>query len=189
MATKAISLVIGEVRFSYLHVFEPWAAEEGANKNYTATLLIPKDNAQLNALIDKAIKQAYESAVTEIWGGKRPPLKNVTPLHDGDEPKNDGTDRGEAYENHWFLNSKGKSSPGIIDRNKQPLLNPDEMYSGCYGYASIAFRGYLNNGKMGISVYLNNLMKARDGEPLGNAKTDAAADFAGVNIPAYDDDL
>ena len=186
---KAITLVTGIVRFSYLHIDEPWAAEDGANKNYTATLLIPKDDTKQVALVEKTIKQAYEEAVTSIWGGKRPPLKNVTPLRDGDEPKKDGTDRGEAYENHWFLNSKGKSKPCVLGPNKQPLIGADEMYSGCYGYASIAFRGYLNNGNMGISVFLNNLMKARDGEPLGNAKTDAAADFAGVNIPAYDDDL
>ena len=57
MATKAISLVIGEVRFSYLHVFEPWAAEEGANKNYTATLLIPKDNVSDLYEVDDEVKK------------------------------------------------------------------------------------------------------------------------------------
>ena len=40
---------------------------------------------------------------------------------------------------------------------------------------------------MGISVYLNNLLKSKDGEPLGNAKTDAASDFAGINIPGGDE--
>ena len=66
-------------------------------------------------------------------------------------------------------------------------MDKDEFYSGCYGYASIAFRGYLNNGKMGISVYLNNLLKSKDGEPLGNAKTDVASFFAGINIPGGDE--
>ena len=60
MATKAITLVIGIVRFSYLHIDEPWAAEDGVNKNYTATLLIPKDDTKQVSLIEKTIKQAYE---------------------------------------------------------------------------------------------------------------------------------
>ena len=179
---KAISMVVGEVRFSYLHVFEPWSAD-GTSENFTASLLIDKKDTALVSRINDAIKQAYEAAVTETWGGKRPPLKNVSPLRDGDEPKNDGTDRGESYAGRWFLNAKSKSQPGVVDRNKQPIIEKDEFYSGCYGYASIAFRGYLNNGKMGISVYLNNLLKSKDGEPLGNAKTDAASDFAGINIP------
>lgn len=185
---KSFPLVVGEVRFSYLHAFEPWSAD-GTSENYTASLLIRKDDTALVARVNKAIQDAYNSAVTEIWGGKKPPLKNVTPLHDGDEPKSDGTDRGEAYEGCWFLNSKSKSQPGVVDRNKMPIMDKDEFYSGCYGYASIAFRGFLNNGKMGISVYLNNLLKSKDGEPLGGGRTDAASDFAGINLPSTDDDL
>ena len=182
-------LVVGEVRFSYLHVFEPWSADDNDNKNYTATLLIPKDNTKLVNLVNKAIQEAYEAAVTEVWGGKRPPLKNVSPLRDGDEPKKDGTDRGEAYAGHWFINSKSKSKPGVVDRSMMPIMDKDEFYSGCYGHASVVFRGFLNNGNMGITVYLNNLLKTRDGEPLGGAKTDAATDFAALGLSGADDDL
>lgn len=186
MATSVKS-VIGEVRFSYLHVFEPWAANESDTKNYTATLLIPKDNKPLVESINKAIKEAYNLAVTEKWGGKKPLLAKVTPLRDGDEPKDDGEDRGEAYHGNYFLNAKSRQQPGVVDRSRQPILDSEEFYSGCFGYASIAFGGFSNNGNMGISVYLNNLMKTRDGQPLGGTRSTAESDFAGIELPADDD--
>ena len=52
---KAISMVIGEVRFSYLHVFEPWSAD-GTSENYTASLLIDKKDTTLVSRINDAIK-------------------------------------------------------------------------------------------------------------------------------------
>ena len=186
---QSIKTVIGPVRFSYLHVFEPYAHKEGDEKKYSAVLLIPKSDKALVAQVEKAIQMCYNASVNEVWGGKTPPMKNVTCLQDGDEPKSDGESRGEAYAGNFFLNSKSKvdRQPGIVDKNRKPILNSEECYSGCWGYASIAFSAYSNNGNMGISCYLNNLMKTKDGEPLGAGRTSAADDFAGIEIE--DDDL
>lgn len=185
MANKTI---IGEVRFSYLHVFEPWSADETTPKNFTATLLIPKTNTKLVEEIRKAIREAYDVAVTEKWGGKKPPFDKVSPLRDGDEPKDDGESRGEAYEGHYFLNAKSRTQPGVIGSDRKPILDSEEFYSGCYGYASVGFSGFSHtSGKMGISIFLNNLMKTRDGEPLGGTRTTAESDFAGVQLG--EDDL
>lgn len=186
MATT-VKLVIGEVRFSYLHVFEPWAANESDTKNYTATLLIPKSDKALVEKINKAIQEAYNLSVTEKWGGKKPLLAKVTPLRDGDEPKDDGEDRGEAYHGCYFLNAKSRQQPGVVDKSRQPILDSEEFYSGCYGYASIAFGGFSNNGNTGISVYLNNLLKSRDGQPLGGTRTSAESDFADLDLSNEDD--
>lgn len=185
MAT--VKAVIGEVRFSYLHVFEPYAAKEGERRNYSAVLLIPKSNKALVEQVKKAIKEAYNVAVTEKWGGKTPKDGYwFNPLQDGDEPKSDGEDRGEAYEGHYFLNAKSNNQPEVVDRKRQPIMSDEDMYSGCYGYASVAFGGFNHeSGKKGISCFLNNLLKTRDGDPLGAARTNAANDFADLLI---DDD-
>lgn len=189
MAQVSIKSVIGEVRFSYLHAFEPWkAADDDKDPQYTATLLIPKTNKALVAQVRKDIKQAYDAAVTEKWGGKAP--KDgfwFDPLQDGDEPKQDGEPRGEAYEGCWFINAKSKTQPGVVDKNKRPIINSEDFYSGCYGFASVAFSGFTYGKKMGVSCFLNNLLKSRDGEPLGGARTDAASDFAALNLDSDDD--
>lgn len=174
--------VIGIVRFSYVHVFEPWAAEEGKTPQYTATLLIPKNDTKNLQIIKAAIQAAYEEAVTGKWGNKRP-AKWFNPLQDGDELKSDGESRGDAYKGCYFLNAKSKSRPGVVDASRQPIINSEDFYSGCYGYASIAFGGFLNSGNMGVSCYLNNLMKVRDGEALGSGKSSAEEDFANVDLP------
>ena len=75
-----------------------------------------------------------------------------------------------------FINANSPSAPGIIDANKQPILERSEVYSGVYGRASINFYAFNSNGNRGIACGLNNLQKIKDGEPLGG-KLSAEADF------------
>ena len=183
-------LVIGPVRFSYLHVFEPWKSEGGdANKPayYTATLLIPKSSKELLDRVRRAVVSAYEEAVTGKWESKRP-AKWWNPLQDGDIPKDDGEDRGEAYHGHFYLNAKSLTRPGVVGADMQPIMSTEDFYSGCYGYASVAFGGFKSNGNYGVSCYLNNLMKTRDGDPLGSGKTRPEDDFRGI-VPEDSGDL
>lgn len=178
---NSTKVVIGEVRFSYLHVFEPWKPDDNSREQYTATLLIPKSDTATVEKVKNAIKAAFEKAVVDKWGGKRP-VKWFNPLQDGDQPKDNGDDRGESYHGCWYLNAKSGSRPGVVDVKRQPILNSEDIWSGCYGYASIAFGGFTYGGKtgsgnMGISCYLNNLLMSRKGEALGSGKTSAEEDF------------
>lgn len=192
MAKTSVKIVVGDpknlVRFSYLHLFAPFAFNEGDDPKYSAVLLIPK-KSPIVAVVQKAIKEAYEAAVTEKWGGKKPPMEKVTCLFDGDEPKDDGESRGDEYEGHYYLNAKSNNAPGVVDRKCQPILNSEEMYSGAYGLASVGFSGWLNNGKMGISCYLNNVMKVKDGDPLGSANKSAQEDFGNFDFDDEFEDL
>ena len=69
------------------------------------------------------------------------------------------------------------SAPGIVDADRQPILERSEVYSGVYGRASINLYAFNSNGNKGIACVLNNLQKLRDGEPLGG-KSRAEDDFA-----------
>lgn len=180
MATK---VVIGEVRMAYPHLFEPWKPEasEGAAK-YGFTILIPKSATKIVEQVKNAIKEAYTDAVPSRWGNKKP-AQWFNPLQDGDAPKKDGESRGEEFKGHWFINAKSSSRPGVVDARRQPILSDEEVYGGCYCYVSIAFAGYNNSGSFGISCFLNNVMKTRDGEHLGAGKTTAEEDFANVDVP------
>src|SRR5690625_664172 len=94
---QATKVVTGEVRFSYLHVFEPHAIEEGQDKKYSVSLLIPKtDKKTLNA-IKKAIEAAKVAGAPK-WGGKVPPNLKM-PLRDGDVDRPDQPE----YAGHYFV--------------------------------------------------------------------------------------
>jgi hypothetical protein len=77
----------------------------------------------------------------------------------------------------YFLNAKSDRKPGIVDKDLNEILDPDEVYSGCWGRASINFYPYDFNGNRGVGVGLNNIQKLKDGERLGAALATAEDDF------------
>lgn len=171
-------VVTGEVRFSYLHVFEPHAIEEGQTPKYSVSLLIDKSDKKTLANIKKAI-EAAKTAGAPKWGGKIPPnLK--TPIRDGDAERPDQ----EEYKGKFFVNANSVGKPGIVDENVQPVLDSTEVYSGCYGRASVNFYAYNVSGNKGIACGLNNIQKMRDGDTLGG-RSRAEDDFDAVEV---DDD-
>lgn len=154
-------VVTGEVRFSYLHVFEPHAVEEGQEKKYSVSILIPKDDKETLARIKKAIENAIDASLPK-WGGKKPANLKM-PLRDGDTDRPDNPE----YHGHYFINANSTFKPGVVDAQLNPIIDSTELYSGCYGRASINFYGYNVSGNRGIAAGLNNLQKLRDGETLG----------------------
>lgn len=172
-------IVTGKVRLSYAHLWEPTAIEEGQDKKYSTAIIIDKSDKATVAQINKGIEFLKEQAKLKN-NGKLPP-KFKTPLRDGDEERPDD----EVYANSYFLNASSKSKPGIVDKNVKPILDQDEVYSGCY--ARVSFNLYLfdTKGNKGIACGLNNVQKLADGDPLGG-KSRAEDDFASVQD---DDDV
>jgi hypothetical protein len=167
-------VITGLVRFSYVHVWEPKAMEGSDRKKYSVSILIPKtDTAQIDR-IKAAIGAAKENGKAK-WGGKVPMGLKI-PLRDGDTDRPDN----EEYRGMYFLSASTDLKPGIINAAKQPIVDEDDFYSGCYGRASINFYGYNAAGNKGIACGLNNLMKIKDGERLSGGIT-AEQDFAEVD--------
>lgn len=169
-------VVTGEVRFSYAHVWEP-ASVNGGDEKYSVSILIPKTDTKTINTIKKAIDAAKQSGISK-FGGKIPANLKL-PLRDGDVESEDD----ENYAGCYFINANCKTAPGIVDKQRRPIMDTTEFYSGCYGHASINFYAFNSNGNKGIACGLNNLMKTRDGEPLGG-RSRAEDDFAGL----YNDD-
>lgn len=170
MATKVVT---GKVRFSYVHVFEPWAGQEGQQPKYSVCILIPKDDKKTLDKIAAAMDEAVQEGIASKWGGKKP--KNLhTPIRDGDEER---ADEAPEYEGMMFLNANSKNAPGVVDKDLNVILDTEEFYSGCWGRASVNFFPYDSNGNRGIGVGLNNLQKLKDGERLGGARATAEDDF------------
>lgn len=170
MATKVIT---NKVRFSYVNIFRSRAFREGQDAKFSICLLIPKEDKAGLAKIQRAIDEAVQEGISSKWGGKQP--KNLKlPLRDGDLER---ADEAPEYEGMMFLNAHSDSKPGIIDKDLNEILDPDEVYSGCWGRASINFFPYDSHGNRGVGVGLNNIQKLKDGERLGAARAAAEDDF------------
>lgn len=170
MATKVVT---GLVRFSYVNIFRSRAFREGQDAKYSICLLIPKSDKETLKKIRAAIDEATQDGISSKWGGKTP--KNLhLPLRDGDEER---ADEAPEYEGMYFLNANSNQKPGIVDKDRNEILDPDEVYSGCWGRASINFFPYDSNGNKGVGVGLNNVQKIKDGEHLGAARASAEDDF------------
>lgn len=171
--TKVITGV--DTRWSYANVWDPKSINGGTPK-YSVSLIIPKSDKVTIHKIKAAIQAAYEEGESKLKGnGKSVPSLSVlkTPLRDGDLERPDD----EAYKNAYFVNANSATAPGIVDADRQQIIDRSEVYSGVYGRASINFYAFNSNGNKGIACGLNNLQKIRDGEPLGG-KASAESDFA-----------
>ena len=156
----------GEVRLSYVNVFEPQTRPGSTDAKYGVTVLVPKSDMATKAAIDAAIEAAVTSGVTKCWSGVRPPVPSL-PVHDGDGPRpNDGQPYGAECRGCWVFTASSKNAPGVVDANVQPILDPRKVYSGVWGRVNISFFPYNNNGKKGIGCGLNHVQVLRDGEPL-----------------------
>ena len=165
-------VVTGRVRFSYAHVFEPWAAEPGQDKKYSVCLLIPKSDKKTLKRIQKAVEAAKTAGVSSKWHGKLPANLNL-PLRDGDAERSDV----EGYAGHYFINAKSGQRPSVVDESLNEILDTRKFYSGCYGRASVNFYAYDVSGNRGIACGLNHVQKLADGDFL-DGRSRAEDDFA-----------
>lgn len=177
-ATRKV--VVGEVRFSYAHVFEPWG---DTDPKYSVVAVINKKDTHIIEEIKRAIQEVYDEEKRAMFKG-RAIGSLALPLKDGDNP-GEGREPNPSYEGSYYISANSKTAPGVVGRDRKPIINQDDFYSGCYGYISLTIAPYDINGKKGIKAYLNHIMKTRDGERLGGAST-AEFDFADVPIVAED---
>ena len=145
--TKVITGV--NTRWSYANVWDAKSINGGAPK-YSVSLIIPKSDIVTVNKIKAAIEAAYEEGQSKLKGnGKTVPALSIlkTPLRDGDLERPDDP----AYANAYFINANSASAPGIVDADRQPILERSEVYSGVYGRASINLYAFNSNGNSIIS--------------------------------------
>ncbi len=173
-------VVFGPCRLSYTHVFQKYSPDGAGDGKFMTNVLIPKNEKKTVKALNEAVEAAKKAAIVSKWGGKEP-KKIDLPLRDGDERDDD------TYADHYFLNAKCNTRPGLIDRQKNPIVDEEEIYSGVWAIVSVTFYGYDVNGNRGIACGLNNIMKFKDDEHLGG-RVSAESDFSGID-DEDDDDL
>jgi hypothetical protein len=152
------------VRLSFPSLFHR-SVFDGQEGKFEATLLIDKADIKTKKALDEAIAAAIAEAKIKVPEDKRC-------LKDGDESDYDG------YEGNWSLKAANTKRPTIINRDKTPLVEDDEViYAGCYVNAIIDF--WVQNNKYGkrVNANLYGVQFFKDGEPFGMGPVDVTDDF------------
>jgi len=159
-------------RVSYVNVFKPRNPPKGqtGDPKYSLAVLIPKsDKAQVNAIKSTILELAKDAfgptAGKLIEGGK---VKSI--FRDGDLEETR-----QGYGGHYFFNASAARKPGLVDKNRQPIDDPEQFYSGAFAQVSVTFYAYDAAGSKGVSAGLNNIRKIKDGDRLDGRK-DAASE-------------
>lgn len=154
----------------------------GGEAKYSLMLLWPKSTAL------KAIKEAIIETARSKWGAnaelgfKNGRLKS--PLRDGDKKFEEGGD--ETFKSSVFMNASSTTRPSIIDPDRN-IIDPGEVYSGCYFHAALRFYAYDKNGNKGVGCGLQNLMLVHKGKRIDGRKS-AENEFEGFTADVTTDD-
>lgn len=160
-------------RLSFVNLLTPGKKINGKTKkevdDYNCNLLFPKD-IDLSALK----KAAVDCAVSE-WGDKAKQMIAdgiiKSPFLDGDgkEALNKKTgDRYEGFAGTTFLRVGTQQRPKLVNKRVEPIVDKEELYSGCYAYAVInAFTWTNDQNGRGVSFGLSMVQVVKDGDRLG----------------------
>lgn len=172
---KQTYIITPEFRVSYANIWVPKENDKG-KKVFSVTAIFPPDTdlAPLKALL----VQAKEAKFPNMKG------KCKTPLRFGNDEEYD-LEKNPEYAGNWITSFRSYERPvGVVDLQRQPILDQQDFYSGCYAVASVSAYAYDFEGTKGVAFGLRNIMKTRDGEPLaGTAK--AEVDFAEMDTSKF----
>lgn len=160
-------VVTGKVRGSYVNVFQARMNDMSGKDEFGMAILIPKSDEKTVGKINKAIEQARKDKF-----GNKTPANFRSPLRDGDAERPED----EAYRGHYFMNIKSQNRPGIVDKDRQEVLDANEFISGDYCRVSMNAYAYDVSGNRGVSFGLGNIQVLEKGEPL-TTKARAEDDF------------
>lgn len=171
MAISKTKVITGvNTRLSYFHGWELTSINNGSER-YSVSVLIPKSDTETVKAINETINAAIEEGVAK-FGSKKPNKAAIKlPLRDGDTERDD-----EAYRGHYFINANSTTPSQIVDKHVKPILDRNEVYSGCYACVSLNFYAFNSNSNKGVACSLGNIQKIRDGESLGG-RSSATDDF------------
>jgi hypothetical protein len=186
---KGVKLVTPIGRLSFPHLFEPQAfkGDEGddkGKKKYSCTLLWPKKKEKE---LLKPVRVAIKNAAKERWGDEIPEDLEET-LFDGD----DNEDL-EGYKGMRGLRMATLNQPGVIDEDKNEILESSKIYGGCYARASVVFKAWemgkpgKKGYRAGVTCYLQNVQFAGKGERFGGG-SNAEDDFDVIENEDSDSD-
>lgn len=167
---------IKNARLSFPSLFKK-ASFNGVEGKYEATLLFPKSDKKTYDAIMDAIEECKKDNKLKVGADK-------LFIKDGDDIEYDG------YEGHWAVKASNNKRPTVINRDKTPLTEEDEIiYAGCYVNAVIEPWGQNNQYGKRINSNLLGIQFVKDGESFGAGGSTASEDDFDDIEDDEDDDL
>lgn len=165
-------MVTPKFRVNYPNVFKSRYNELSKKDEYSVVAIFP-EGTNLDALKDlaaKAMKKKFGEDASKWPANWKSPFKDAGENWVKDSVGNivqpprlqPGYAKGMTY-----MNLKSQNKPGVIDQNRQPIMDETQIYSGCFCRADVNASAYANGKNFGVSFWLNNLQKWEDGESLG----------------------
>jgi hypothetical protein len=174
---KAPTLITPLFRVSFNHLWTPSKNDDGT-EIYSVTCIFENDPQALKPMLD-----AVNQAIQDKWKGKKPAGCKM-PFRKGTAEEYD-LDKYPEYEGKVIAALRSYSRPvGVVDAQRQPIINKEDFYSGCYAVASYSVYCYDKPTSKGVSFGLYNVMKIKDGEPLISRHV-AEADFQEIDLSKY----
>lgn len=149
------------IRLAYPHLWKPQAYKNSAPM-YSASLMIPKDDAEMVKMTLDAIDNAKQKAVSTgiVTADKMGSL--ISPVRDGDKEFASG-DRPKEFQGHWFVNARSAVQPSLIDKYGEKIKDPEVLYPGAEYHVSVAF--YVpKEYNIRVACALNHVLKYADRE-------------------------
>ena len=158
-----VNIIIKNARLSFPSLFSK-ASFNGVEGKYEATLLFPKTDRKTYDAIMDGIEACKKSNKLKVGADK-------LCIKDGDDIEYDG------YEGMWAVKASNGKRPTVINRDKTPLVEDDEIvYAGCYVNAIIDMWGQNNQYGKRVNANLLGIQFVKDGEPFGDGGKTADAD-------------
>ena len=126
------------------------------------------------------LKKEAEQAAKDKWGDKMP--KNLrSPFRLNEELENPVISIGDD----WVIISFSANAdrrPGIVDANRQDIIDDADVYSGAWYRAQVRAYAYDKAGNKGVSFGLQNVQKLRDDDPIGSGRIPASKACCSVKV-------
>jgi hypothetical protein len=123
----------------------------------------------------KALQQSVTDAAKGMFGDKVNMKSLTLPFHDAGEKEYSGYNAGDVYISPW-----SKQRPSVVDRRKQEVIDPSEVYAGQIVIANVTAFAWSNTGKKGVSFGLNHLLIWDATAPRIDGRVNADKAFASV---------
>lgn len=154
------------VRLSFPSLFRK-AQFNGVETKYEATLLL---NKKEHSSTIEQIQAAIKAKIANDLKGAKLAADKIC-LRDGDEVEYEG------YEGHMSLKAANKKRPLVLNKDKSPLTEDDNViYGGCYVNAIVELWAQNNEYGKRINANLLGVQFVRDGESFGAGGVSATTD-------------
>ena len=184
---KGSKILLLESRLSYVYLNEPNITEDqNGNKviKYKVCAAMQKDTfKKQKKYIHAAIKEAIAIGVKKGHIKEAMAANDMDtliqmpsfnwPYYDADQKMKTGEHAMKPeFKNCICFNPWNKNPVPLVNKRKERIIDPDEIYSGMWGFVHLSFFAFGKGRlKSGISSYLNMVIKSRDDDPLDGTVT------------------